>query len=181
MSHDKIKAVTRDRMAETGEPYAAARREVIKNYQEAGAGPGATSPSSARWFAIDYTDMDRASLWLRTLLGRGSGRGGVEVNSDVLRLRTADFQLDIPRGSVRSVTRPEHQHRGTIGIHARRGSWLVRRSHDGLVELAIDPPCYLPRQLSTVFREMKVSSLIISLDDPDGFIAAVKGDGPRGD
>ncbi len=181
MSHDKIKAVARQRMAETGEPYAAARREVIKNYQEAGAGPGATSPSSARWFAIDYTEMDRASGWLRTVLGRGSGQGGVEVGSDVLRVRTADFDLDIPRGSVRSVTRPEHQHRGTTGIHARRGSWLVTRSHDGLVELAIEPPCYLSRQLSTVFRETKVSSLIISVDDPDGFIAAVKGDGPGGD
>lgn len=173
MSHDKIKTAARQRMAETGEPYATARGEVIKNYQEAGA--AATSPSSARWFAIDYTDMDRASLWLRTLLGRGSGRGSVEVDSDVLRVRTADFRLDIPRSSVRSVARPGHQHRGTIGIHARRGSWLVHRSHDGLVELAIEPPCYLPRQLSTVFREMKVSSLIISLDDPDGFITAVTG------
>jgi hypothetical protein len=181
MSHDKIKEVTRERMAETGEPYATARREVIKNYQEAGARPGATSPSSARWFAVDYTDMDRASLWLRTLLGRGSGRGSVEVGPDMLRLRTDDFHLDIPRGSVRSVTRPEHQHRGTIGIHARRGSWLVHRSHDGLVELAIEPPCYLPPQLSTVFRAMKVSSLIISLDDPDGFIAVVNGEEPRGD
>ena len=38
MSHDKIKAAARQRMAETGEPYAAARREVIKNYQGAGAG-----------------------------------------------------------------------------------------------------------------------------------------------
>lgn len=54
-------------------------------------------------------------------------------------------------------------------------------SHDGLVELAIDPPCYLPRQPSTVFRKMEVSSLIISLVDPEGFIAAVEGDGPRGD
>jgi hypothetical protein len=180
MTHDKIKEAARERMTATGEPYATARREVIKNYQGAGAGPGATSPSGARWFALDYTDMDRASLWLRTLLGRGSGRGRVEVDSDVLRVRTDDFRLDIPRGSVRSVTRPEHQHRGTIGIHARRGSWLVQRSHDGLVELAIEPPCYLPRQLSTVFRTMTVSSLIISLDDPDGFIAAVKGDGPAG-
>jgi hypothetical protein len=50
-----------------------------------------------------------------------------------------------------------------------------------LVELVIDPPCYLPRQLSTVFRKMKVSSLIISLVDPDGFIAAVEGDRPRRD
>jgi hypothetical protein len=44
MSHDKIKAAARKRMAQAGEPYTAARREVIKNYQQAGA---AASSSSA--------------------------------------------------------------------------------------------------------------------------------------
>ena len=178
MSHDKIRAAARQRMAETGEPYATARREVIRNYQAAGAG---ASSSSARWFAIDYSDMDRVSLWMDTRLGGGPGRGRVEVDSAVLRVRMADFHLDIPRGSVRSAARSEHQTRGTIGVHGRRGRWLVNGSHDGLVELVIDPPCYLPRQLSTVFRRVEVSSLIISLVDPDGFIAAVEGNGARGD
>jgi hypothetical protein len=178
MSHDKIRAAARKRMAETGEPYATARREVIKNYQ---ATEAEASSSSARWFAIDYSGMDRVSLWMDTRMGGGPGRGGVEVDPAVLRVRMADFHLDIPRGSVRSVARSDRQTRGTIGVHARRGSWLVNGSHDGLVQLVIDPPCYLPRQLSTVFRKMKVSSLIISLVDPDGFIAAVEGDGPRRD
>jgi hypothetical protein len=181
MPHDKIRAAARKRMAETGEPYATARREVIKNYQGAGAGPGAASSSSARWFAIDYSDMGRISLWDETRRGGGPGRGGVEVDSAVLRVRVPDFRLDIPRSSVRSAARSDHQTRGTIGVHGRRGRWLVNGSQDGLVELVIDPPCYLPRQLSTVFRKMKVSSLIISLVDPDGFIAAVEGDGPRRD
>ena len=178
MSHDKIKAAARKRMAETGEPYATARREVIKNYQQAGAG---ASSSSASWFALDYSDMGRVSLWDATRRGGGPGRGGVEVDSALLRVRVPDFHLDIPRGSVRSAARSQRQTRGTIGVHGRRGSWLVNGSHDGLVELAIDPPCYLPRQLSTVFRKMEVSSLIISLVDPDGFIDAVEGHGPRAD
>jgi hypothetical protein len=181
MSHDKIRAAARKRMAETGEPYATARREVIENYQEAGAGPGVASSASARWFAIDYSGMDRVSLWMDTRMGGGPGRGGVEVDPAVLRVRMADFHLDIPRGSVRSAARSELRTRGTIGVHGGRGRWLVNGSHDGLVELVIDPPCYLPRQLSTVFRKMKVSSLIISLVDPDGFIAAVEGDRPRRD
>ena len=50
-------------------------------------------------------------------------------------------------------------------------------SHQGLVELAIDPPCHLSRQPTTLFRKMKVGSLIISLVDPDGFIAAVQRNG----
>jgi hypothetical protein len=177
MSHDKIRAAARQRMAETGEPYATARREVIKNHQAAGVG---ASSSSASWFAIAYSDMGRISRWDETRRGGGPGRGGVEVDSAVLRVRMADFHLDIPRGSVRSAARSERQTRGTIGVHGRRGRWLVNGSHDGLVELVIDPPCYLPRQLSTVFRRVKVSSLIISLVDPDGFIAAVEGDAARG-
>jgi 2-phosphoglycerate kinase len=35
MSHDKIKSATRERMTVTGEPYAAARREVMREHQAA--------------------------------------------------------------------------------------------------------------------------------------------------
>jgi hypothetical protein len=57
----------------------------------------------------------------------------------------------------------------------RPGRWLVNGSYNGLVELAIEPPCYISRQPSTLFLRSKVSSLTISLVDPDGFIAAVEG------
>jgi hypothetical protein len=183
MTHDKIKAAARKRMAETGESYAAARREVIKEYQDPGAGapsPTSSSSSSATWFAISYRDMDRISLWADKLMGGGPGRGGVRVDPAVLRVRMADFHLDISRGSVQSVARSDRQTRGTIGVHSSRGSWLVNGSHEGLVELTIDPPCYLDRQLSSLFLKMKVSSLSISLVDPDGFIAAVEGVKSRG-
>jgi len=53
----------------------------------------------------------------------------------------------------------------------------VNGSHDGLVELVIDPPCYPPRQPDTLFRKEVVRSLIISLVDPDGFVAAVQRNG----
>jgi hypothetical protein len=181
MSHDKIRAAARKRMAETGEPYATARREVIKNYQETGAGPGTASSPSARWFAIDYSDMDRVSLWTDTLLGGGPGRGGVEVDSAALRVRMPGFNLDIPRTSVRSATRSRRRLRGTIGVHGGQGRWLLNGSYNGLVELAIEPPCYTSRTLSTIFRKAEVSSLTISLVDPDGFIAAVEGGGSRRD
>ncbi len=83
------------------------------------------------------------------------------------------FHLDIPRASVRSATRSTRLARGTIGVHGGHGRWLVNGSYNGLVELAIEPSCYTPRQLSTIFHKMEVSSLTISLVDPDGFIAAV--------
>ena len=143
MSHDKIRAAARKRMAETGEPYATARREVIKNYPEAGAGPAAAGSSSARWFAIDYSDMGRVSLWDDTRRGGGPGRGGVELNSTVLRVLMPGFHLDIPRASVRSATRSALRTR-SIGVHGGHGRWLVNGSYNGLVELTIEPPCYRP-------------------------------------
>lgn len=45
MSHDKIKTAARERMAETGEPYVTARREIIRQHQSAvgdGPAPGTT-------------------------------------------------------------------------------------------------------------------------------------------
>jgi hypothetical protein len=178
MSHDKIKAAARKRMAETGEPYATARREVIKNYQQAGAG---VSSSGAAWFAISCGDMGRFSLRASRLENQGPGRGGVELDSTLLRVRMADFHLDIPRSSVRSAARSARSVRGTIGVHGGRGRWLVNGSYSGLVELAIEPPCYIPRQPSTLFLRSKVSSLTISLVDPDGFIAAVNGEEQHSD
>jgi hypothetical protein len=149
MSHDKIRAAARKRMAETGEPYATARREVIKEYQEAGAGPGAAASSTTRWFDLDYSDMGRVSRWTDTLLGGGPGRGGVELNSAVLRVLVPGFHLDIPRASVRSATRSALRTR-SIGVHGGRGRWLVNGSYSGVVELTIEPPRYTPRQPGTL-------------------------------
>ncbi len=51
---------------------------------------------------------------------------------------------------------------------------MANGSAHGLVEITIDPPVYTPRSLSSLFLRMKVSALIVSLVDPDGFIAAVE-------
>lgn len=167
MSHDKIKAAARRRMAETGEPYATARREVIKEHQAArdrhdqGAG--------TRRFALSY-DTPR----IDTLLGIGPGSSGVEVDADRIRVRMGwGFRLDIPRSSVRSAARSRARLRGTRGVHGMAGRFVVNGSADGLVELTIEPPCFLERRLSTLFRRERVSSLTVSLADPDGFLAAV--------
>ena len=185
MSHDKIKAAARKRMAETGEPYASARRAVIADNHTGGpggSGPQARQSRGPNWFAISYsnTGMDKITVWLDSRLGGGPGRSGVEVDADELRVRMADFHLDVPRGSIRSVGRSDFRTRGTTGVHNRRGRWLVNGSSEGLVELLLDPPGRLDPQLSTMFRRMAVDKLIVSLVDPDGFIAAVQRetDGP---
>jgi|SRR5579859_3828741 len=176
MSHDKIKAAARKRMAKTGEPYAVARREVLREHQAAaGERPG----SGTEWFAISYSKAatSRLTAWLGTLFGGGPGRSGVEVDPDEIRVRMDDFKLAVPRSSVRAVARSQAQLRGTTGVHAGRGQLLVNGSTDGLVELTIEPPCYTGRTLNTMFVKERVNSLILSLVDPDGFIAAVEGGG----
>jgi hypothetical protein len=174
MAHDKIKAAARRRMAKTGEPYAAARREVIREFRAVSSSDPAGEPER---FAISYKDMGPISTWADTRRGGGPAGGRIEVDADELRLRMADFKVDVPRACVRRAARSAHQARGTIGVHAKGGSWLANGSADGLVEIEIDPPCHTERSLSTLFRRMKVTELIVSLVDPDGFIAAVQRDG----
>jgi hypothetical protein len=185
MSHDKISASARRRMAETGEPYAAARRAVIREHQAAGdqlpppdAQPSEAPPSDAEWFEISYRSvgLDRVNGWLDTaLFGGGPGRSGVEVSSAAIRLRGVGFPQDLPQAAVRSVARSQFRTRGTSGVHeVSRGRWLVNNGPDGLVEVVVEPLCYTGRNLSTGFMKRPVHSLILGLVDPDGFIAAVQ-------
>jgi hypothetical protein len=182
MTHDKIKAAARKRMAETGESYAAARRGVVGEFQAGGSDaapppPRATSAGGSERFAISYDGMGPVSRWADTRMGGGPAGSRVEVDAAEIRLRMADFKVDVPRTSVRAVTRSALQTKAAIGVHTtRRGSWLANGSADGLVEITIDPPVYTDRSLSTLFRRMKVNALIVSLVDPDGFIAAVGGE-----
>ena len=171
MAHDKIKAAARRRMAKTGESYAAARREVIREFRAASNSDPAREPE---WFAISYKDMGPISTWADTLLGGGPAGGRIEVDATELRLRMADFKVDVPRTSVRRAARSSRQTKGTIGVHSKDASWLANGSANGLVAITIDPPCRTQRSPSTLFRRATVSELIVSLEDPDGFIAAVQ-------
>ena len=123
-------------------------------------------------FAISYRDMGAVSRWSDTLMGGGPEGGRVEIDANEIRLRMADFKVDVPRASVRGVARSSFRTKGTIGVHSKGGRWLANGSADGLVEITIDPPVYTPRSLSSLFLRMKVNALIVSLVDPDGFIAA---------
>src|ERR1700722_7925231 len=173
MSHDKIKAAARKRMAETGESYATARREVIREFRAAG-NDGATLAGGPERFAISYDGMGPISRWGDTLMGGGPEGGRVEVDAAEIRLRMADFKVDVPRASVRGVARSSFQTKGTIGVHSKGTTWLANGSAHGLVEITIDPPVYTPRSLSSLLLRRKVDALIVSLVDPDGFIAAME-------
>jgi hypothetical protein len=161
MSHNKIKAAARERMAATGEPYATARRAVL---------------NGRRFFPISF---DTAALdWITksfdTLLGGGPGRSGVWVYPDHLHIQMSTFGLDVPRRSVQSSTRSDEKLHGTTGVHVGGGRAIINGCAQGLVELRIDPPLRTGRGLSTMFFRMKVDKIILSMVDPDDFIAAVQ-------
>jgi hypothetical protein len=179
MSHDKIRAAARKRMAETGESYLAARRAVIAGRQAAGRD---VPPARARRFTISYSEAweGRLSDSLdRLLFHAGRGVSAVTVDAGEIRVRMGSLRLDVPRVSVRSVQRSQMRTRST-GVHGRRGRWLVNGSTAGLVELAINPPAYVLPSIDTLFGlgPSRVDQLTVSLDDPDGFIAALTSDGP---
>ena len=69
-------------------------------------------------FAIRY---DHA--WLLTVIGMGPRSSGVEVDSGEIRVRMGSaFRLDIPRGSVRSVSRdPALGGEAGWGVHGLLG------------------------------------------------------------
>jgi hypothetical protein len=129
MVHEKVKAAVRRRMARTGESYTTARREVIREFQAASDGDPAGEPER---FAISYEDMGPISTWADTRRGGGPAGGRIEVDADELRLRMADFKVDVPRASIRRAARSSYQTRATIGVHAEGGTWLANGSADGL-------------------------------------------------
>jgi len=93
----------------------------------------------------------------------------------VIRVRMGGDRFEIPRRSVRSASRSEDMLRGTTGVHLhKKGQLLVNGSADGLVEVIINPPFHTGRTLSTMFVKERVNSLLVSLADPDGFIAAAE-------
>jgi hypothetical protein len=122
------------------------------------------------WFAISEAGLGPISAVTNTVLAGGRGRSGVQVGPDQVRVQMGDFNLAVPRASIRSVSRSQADVGNTIGVHHRSGRWLVNGSADGLAELTIEPPVYR----TEMFIRWKVTSLTLSLADPEGFIAALQ-------
>jgi hypothetical protein len=126
---------------------------------------------SAQQFAISYDGL----AWLAALFGAGPRSSRVEVDADQVRVRMgSSFRLDIPRSSVRGISQDVGPVGISRGVHGWNGRWLVNGSPEGLVRLTLDPPCYTERGFGTLLRRAMVRSLILSLADPEGFVAALR-------
>jgi hypothetical protein len=100
MSHDKIKAAARERMARTGEPYAAARREVIAEIRAAAAAHDELGP--------EYSDAVVASFLERV---------EEEIDARVDARMAEARRPEVPAGAVAGYRdwhrrRPVHHGRG---------------------------------------------------------------------
>ena len=113
--------------------------------------------------------------WFLTITGMPPGGTYAAVDPDVVRVRAGIwFRLDIPRDRIAAVERHGKRY-VSRGVHGWRGRWLVNASSAGLVRIAIEPRvggwllCW----------PLRVREVIVSLRDPDGFLAALQGEGSR--
>lgn len=99
----------------------------------------------------------------------GAAHGVVEVDDTEVRVRHGVmFRTAIPRSSLGAPKRYE----GKVyswGVHGWRGRWLVNGSSHGIVVLTIDPR----HRAHVLGWPIRLRELAISLDDPDGFVAAL--------
>jgi hypothetical protein len=126
---------------------------------------------------LDATEYRLSFNWpmrvLMTLLLAGPGRCRVRVGSSGLEVRMGaggwSFVARVPLSSIVEVARYPGQV-WAWGAHGWQGRWLVNGSSRGLVSMTIEP---VGRGRCLGFA-IKVRQLTVSLEDPDGFIAAVR-------
>ena len=119
--------------------------------------------------------FDLFSRVLMTPLGLGARRsricveGGTADTGDIVHVQLGwAFRARFPRSAVAAIDRPT---RAPIsrGAHGWRGRWLVNGAGRPLVDITLEP-----RQRAWVMGfPVRLVHLIVSVDDPDGLIAAL--------
>ena len=119
-------------------------------------------------FPVSFTKANRALL--RGLLIPPE-RAYVELSDDTIEVRLGwAFSAQIPRrlvaraGPGKPPTIPF-----TAGAHGWRGRWLINGSSDGIVEIELSEPA----RASTLGFPIRLKTVSVSLDDPDGFLATL--------
>jgi hypothetical protein len=117
--------------------------------------------------------------WLLPLMliaGAGPSTARIEIVNHVLRVKMGYFwfRAIIPLRSIVHARRSANAW-FSVGVHTdmMRG-WIVNGSPMGMVHLTIEPPA---RGRFAGFS-IRVSNLWLSLEDPDGFVAALTESNP---
>jgi hypothetical protein len=124
--------------------------------------------TGSRQFPISFTKANRAVLRGMLIPPRSAY---VEVTDDTIEVRMGwAFSARIPRRLVaRTGPGKPPAIPFTAGAHGWRGRWLVNGSPDGIVEIELSEP----GRASTLGVPIRLKTLSVSLEDPEGFLAAV--------
>jgi hypothetical protein len=126
--------------------------------------------SDRRTVTVVETELrfDRWFLPLSVPLGLGPQNSELRVEAGNLRVKMGwAFTASIPLASIRSAE-ASSERVFEAGVHGSRNRWLVNGSRKGLVKLTMDPPA----RAKVWRRSVTVSSLVVSVTDPDALIAA---------
>jgi hypothetical protein len=124
-------------------------------------------------FALDYDVVGS----LLGLMGLGPRFAGITVTSQEVEVRMGwAFEARIPRSEIIAVARATAPagFGGMLvgwGVHTTMGgTWYVNGSHRNLVGIEL---AHRVRSRATLVP-VRVSRLIVSVEDPDGLIAALR-------
>lgn len=119
-------------------------------------------------FAIRYSNFWRLGLGI---IGLGPSFSGVDLDAEELRMRFGwGFTMRAPRSSVARAGRFDHHVWYSLGAHTNlRGRWLVNGSGHGLVRIILSER---GSGTSSGFP-IHPHDVLVSLEDPDGFLAAL--------
>jgi hypothetical protein len=112
--------------------------------------------------------FDRWFLPLSVPLGLGPKNSDLRMENGDLHVKMGwGFVADIP---LTSITKAEASNTRVYaaGVHFLGSRWLVNGSLKGLAALTIEPPA----EAKVWRKSVKVGTLVLSVTDPDAFIAA---------
>ncbi|HEY3238101.1 MAG TPA: hypothetical protein VGL92_00960 [Acidimicrobiia bacterium] len=120
-------------------------------------------------FPIRYSGLN-ATLF--PVLGLPRSGSYLELDDDSVRVRLGwGFSARIPRRTITGASRAPDINGITAGAHGWRGRWLVNGSRQGIIRLEVDPPT----RAWTLGIPIRLRQLAVSLEDPEGFLAALAG------
>ena len=125
---------------------------------------------TTRRFGIDYY------VWSRVLFsigGHGPKVTYVDVSADTVSVRAGWlFQADIPRSSITRAYRCSNPWWNMGGTQTNMlGSWGVSGSYRNIVAVELSPK---GRGRLFSFLPISICRLLLSLEEPDGFLAALE-------
>jgi hypothetical protein len=115
--------------------------------------------------------FDRAFRVLSSLMLLKPSDSFVEIDGDEVRVRMAwGFRTRFRRSAVAAAS--EYRQRPlSRGVHGFAGKWLVNGAADGIVDVVLAPD----QRAHVAGFPVRLRQLLVSVEDPAGLLAALRG------